>query len=269
MRVDTTDKTGYSIHVRNEVYLTASTSKQLTHDEEITLIRDRENPKSRDRLVLANLGLVHKITGKFPLKNASCSYDDLFQEGIAGLMHGIEKFEPQRGYRLSTYVYRWIQAYITRYYQNHGRTVRVPVHMATKQQQLNKGVETLTRELGRTPTSDEIAELFGDADHVRASMMSTVSLDAPMGDDGDSLEDLQGYDPTAMSDAVLTIELAIEKIRDRVSARDLDIFVRKTGLLGHYEHSLNDLSEMHGITRARVHQIEKQVYRTMRSTILR
>ena len=184
-------------------------------------------------------------------------------------MHGIEKFEAERGYRLSTYVYRWIQAYITRYYQNHGRTVRVPVHMATKQQQLNKGVETLTKELGRTPTSEEIAELFGDADHVRASMMSTVSLDAPMGDDGDSLEDLQGYDPTAMSDAVLTIELALDKVRDRVSERDFDIFVRKCGLLGHAEHSLNDLSEMHGVTRARVHQIEKSVFKAMRSTILR
>ena len=249
--------------------MTASKTKQLTHEEELTLIKGRDDKRNLDRLVLANLGLVHKIVGKFPLKNASCSYDDLFQEGIAGLMHGIEKFEPQRGYRLSTYVYRWIQAYITRYYQNHGRTVRVPVHMATKQQQLNKGVETLTKELGRTPTSDEIAELFGDADHVRASMMSTVSLDAPMGDDGDSLEDLQGYDPTAMSDAVLTIELALDKVRDCVSERDFDIFIRKCGLLGHPEHSLNDLSEMHGVTRARVHQIEKTVFKAMRSTILR
>ena len=97
--------------------------------------------------------------------------------------------------------------------------------------------------------------------------MSTVSLDAPMGDDGDSLEDLQGYDPTAMSDAVLTVELAIDKLRDKVSERDLDIFVRKCGLLGHHEHSLNDLSELHGITRARVHQIEKQVFKVMRRVV--
>ena len=94
---------------------------QLTAQEEIYLSRILKSEKSKenhkwalDKLVLCNLGLVHKIVHKFPLKNATCSYDDLFQEGVAGLIHGIRKFDETRGYRLSTYVYRWIQAYVSR-----------------------------------------------------------------------------------------------------------------------------------------------------------
>ena len=135
------------------------TAERLTHEEELTLVKDRDNKRTLDKLVCANLGLVHKIVHRFPLKNANCSYDDLFQEGVAGLIHAIFKFDVTRGYRLSTYSYRWIQSYVTRYYQNNGRSVRVPVHMATKQMQVKKVTEELTRDLGRTPTNEEVVEL--------------------------------------------------------------------------------------------------------------
>ncbi len=90
----------------------------MTAAREIELIRllklsapgSKSYKRVLDELVLANRGLVHKLVQKFPIKNSSCGYDDLFQEGIAGLIHGIQKFEVERGCRLSTYCYRWIQA---------------------------------------------------------------------------------------------------------------------------------------------------------------
>ena len=124
-------------------------TERLTQEQELKLIADRDNKRSLDKLVVSNLGLVHSIVHKFPIKNASCTYDDLFQEGVAGLIHAIHKFESERGYRLTTYSYRWIQAYVSRYYQNHGRTIRVPVHMATKQMKMNKQIESLKKIVSR------------------------------------------------------------------------------------------------------------------------
>ena len=91
-------------------------SELLTHVEEIELARQlktkergtRQYQRILDQLVTHNFGLVNKIVNKFPLKNATCTFEDLFQEGVAGLIHGIEKFDPSRGYRMSTYVYNWI-----------------------------------------------------------------------------------------------------------------------------------------------------------------
>ena len=163
-----------------------SKTLRLSHAEEIELarvLRDNEEGSRRyrralDKLVTHNLGLVNKIVNKFPLRNASCTFEDLFQEGVAGLIHGIRKFDPARGYRLSTYVYNWISVYVQRYYQNHGRTVRVPIHMADKYYKLSRQIEDLTAKLGRTPTSDEIYKVNGNADLILNSMRSVGSLNS-------------------------------------------------------------------------------------------
>ena len=129
-----------------------SKSDLMSAEREIELIREvnreagsyEKYKKALDELVLSNVGLVHKIVHKFPIKNASCGYEDLYHAGIEGLVYGIHKFDVTRGYRLSTYVYRWIQAYVSRYYQNHGKTIRIPVHLATTDMKVKKQVEALT-----------------------------------------------------------------------------------------------------------------------------
>ena len=113
-------------------------SELMSTEREIQLVRQLPNKRALDELVLANTGLIHKICHKFPVKNASVTYDDLFQAGIEGLIHGIQKFDVTRGYRLSTYCYRWIQAYVSRYWQNHGKTIRIPVHMANLQMKVRR-----------------------------------------------------------------------------------------------------------------------------------
>ena len=235
----------------------------MTADREIELIRSLPNKRALDELVLSNVGLVHKVVHKFPIKNAGCSYDDLFQEGVAGLIHGIQKFDVTRGYRLSTYVYRWVQAYVTRYYQNHGRVIRVPVHMFNKQLELRKTIEKMTRDLGRLPTPDEIQSLKADVDTIQASMMNVSSLNQ-MISDNDELECLQGEDNEDGFNSKVDCDILLTKLKKEVSDRDFEILVKRFGLAGHVEHTLNEISEETGLTRSRVHQVVNQQLRLMR-----
>ena len=235
----------------------------LTQQEELALLADKDNKKSLDKLVIANLGLVHKITHKFPIKNSNCGYDDLFQEGVAGLLHAIDKFEVDRGYRLSTYAYRWIQAYVTRYYQNQGRVIRVPVHISTKQQQLNKQVESLTRDLGRTPTDEEVRDANAKVEDIRSATMTVSSLNALIGE-SEELEGLQGIDKTEEHDMEMECDMLLDKVRGLVSERDYSVLLHRYGLCGVPAHTLSEISEKHGVTRARVHQIEKKMLKLLR-----
>ena len=238
------------------------TKTLLTPEQELLLVRQAQEGDARghwamNKLVERNQGLVHKIVNKFPIKNASCSYDDLFQEGVLGLMHGIRKFDTERGYRLSTYCYNWIQAYVRRYFQNHGRTVRVPVHMADKQLQLNKQVEALTKELGRFPTPDEVRELNNQAGQILSSMLASVSLNTRIAQDDTELECLIGEDKTEQFEAVVDTDILLEQLKQDVSDRDYNLLLARYGLDGGTPRTLQECAEVTGLTRARCHQVER------------
>ncbi len=241
---------------------------RITHVEEIELVRQFQetgDKKSLDKIVLGNLGLVHKIVGRFPVKNASCSYDDLFQEGVAGLIHGIRKFDTKRGYRLSTYSYNWIAAYVRRAFQNTSRNVRIPVHMSDKQLQLNKMIEKMTNDLGRSPTADEIRSLRSDVDTIMTSMVNCVSLNAIVGDSSELEELVGGVDNTEEFDSTVDCEILLQKLRDEVSARDYNILIKRFGLDGSGERTLSELAEEFDITRSRCHQIEGHLLNQLRT----
>ena len=241
---------------------------RITHVEEIELVRQFQetgDKRSLDKIVLGNLGLVHKIVGRFPIKTASCSYDDLFQEGVAGLIHGIRKFDTKRGYRLSTYSYNWIAAYVRRAFQNTSRNVRIPVHMSDKQLQLNKMIEKMTNDLGRTPTADEIRSLRSDVDTIMTSMVNCVSLNAIVGDSSELEELVGGVDNTEEFDSTVDCEILLQKLRDEVSARDYNILIKRFGLDGSGERTLSELAEEFDITRSRCHQIEGHLLSQLRT----
>ena len=237
----------------------------MSASREIQLVRQLPSKRALDELVLANTGLIHKIVHRFPLKNASCGYDDLFQAGIEGLIHGIHKFDVTRGYRLSTYCYRWIQAYVSRYFQNQGKTIRVPVHMANVELQARKVTEQLTRELGRVPTSSEVEEVYPQAAQV-ASLQPCASLNKLMSE-GDELEALCGEDKSETHDYEMECDILLSKLRTEVSERDFNIFVHRYGLLGVKEHTLSEISDFHGVTRARCHQVSNNCFRMMKSYV--
>ena len=252
-------------------FFTMSKTKRLSHVEEIELTRKLQKLESGtrayrrclDTIVTHNLGLVNKIVNKFPLKNATCTFDDLFQEGVAGLIHGVRKFEPSKGYRLSTYVYNWISVYVRRYYQNHGRTVRVPVHMSDKQYKLNRQIEELTEKLGRTPTIDEIRELNKNADKILTATRQTTSLNRSIGEDSE-LEAVIGEDKTEEFQMQHDADALLEALRPLVSARDYNVIVKRFGLDGQQALSLAEVAEEYSVTRARVHQIEKKLLAKLR-----
>ncbi len=242
-----------------------TSQERLSGTEELELVRKYHTMKepnikkhTLDKLVLSNIGLVHKVVNKFPMRGTSCSYEDLINEGVAGLIHGINKFDITRGYRLSTYVYPWIAQYVRRYYHNHGRAIRIPVNLAEKKATLVKGIQTLTNELGREPTQQEILEVYPDADYLSGLMLSTYSLNKLVSEN-DELECLQGEDKTELIFDNIDVEVLLSKVRDDISDRDYQIIVHRFGLNGVAEHTLSELSDEFELTRARIHQIEKTV----------
>ena len=251
-----------------------ATPERLTHVDEITLIRDLNaaDPSSRaykrilDTIVLANLGLVHKIVNKFPIKNQCVSYDDLFQEGVAGLIHGIKKFDTTKGYRLSTYCYNWINAYVRRYFSNHGRCVRIPCHITDAQISLNKQIEKLTQQLGRTPSLTEITEMNPDAARILNDVKQGLSLNQSIGDDSE-LADLQGADTTEAFEISIDATIVLSRLRHNVSERDFDILARRYGLLGYTPQTLDEIADVYEITRARCHQIQHALIRKARTLV--
>ena len=247
----------------------------MAPSREIELIRQlnsceqgtRSYQRVLDELVLANVGLIHKVVHRFPIKNSNCSYQDLYQEGVGGLIHGIQKFDCTRGYRLSTYCFRWISAYVQRYFQNQGKTIRLPVHMANKQFALKKVIENMTTELGRIPTDEEVRVVVPNIDELQSSMRDCISLNQ-MISENEELDCLQGDDTTEERDYVMEVEMALDKLKEEVSARDFNIFIHREGLLGVPPHTLNEISEYHGITRSRCHQISNQVFSKMKELVL-
>lgn len=241
-------------------------SERLSHVEELEYIKQAQQGKDYaiNKLIKHNTGLVHKIVNRFPMKNCTCTYDDLFQEGLLGLMHGIRKFDVTRGVRLSTYVYRWIQAFVKRYYLNHYRTVRLPVHVIQQNSQLNKQIEHLTSDLGRTPTLEEVCDLNENADSLICSSLFTLSLNSITGEDGE-LSDFVGEDHTDDRDNELDVHFMLLQLKEAVSERDYQILVQRYGLDGEGERTLQEIAETNDITRARVHQIENNLLKRLRT----
>lgn len=238
--------------------VTLAKSNLLTKEEEYTLVSEAQgsNPAARQRarsiLMEKNQGLVHGVVHRFPLKNAQVGYDDLWQQGCIGFLHAVDKFELDRGHRLSTYAYRWIHAFIRRFYQNQGRVVRIPAHLADRKFQLDREVQKLALSLGRVPTQEEVEELVPGYTDLCGTFAYTVSLNQEL-ESGEEVLDLQA--DTGVSDDTLQVGSLLDLLREEVSERDYNIFVRRYGVDGFAEHSLSEISIVYKISRARTHQI--------------
>jgi RNA polymerase nonessential primary-like sigma factor len=232
------------------------TTERLSKTEERTLIELAQQGHNRalTTLIKHNEGLVHKIVSRFPMKNSVCSYQDLYQEGVMGFCHAIEKFDLDRDIRLSTYSYYWITARVRSYYHNHYRTVRLPVHVTTENTEVNRTIERLTREYGRVPTLDEVCSIHENADNVLCSSLFTFSLNSLVGEDGE-LQDLQGESYTTQQDEQLDAYFLLQQLRGCISDRDYKILIQRYGLDGNGERTLQELSDDNDVSRARVHQV--------------
>jgi RNA polymerase primary sigma factor len=245
----------------------------LTHAEEIDLSKRAKagDKRARQRLVEKNLRLVVSVAKKY--RGYGLPFEDLIQEGNIGLMKAVEKFDPDKGFRFSTYATWWIRQAVQRAVADKGRTIRVPVHMTEKIRKVSRAITELAVELEHEPTEDEVARRLGWAqDEVRLTMSAmpdATSLDQPVSSEdtasqlGDFIEDERVSDTpdTVMREMENTqLKEAIERLPERARY----VLVRRYGLDDQEPATLAELGDELDISRERVRQLQREAERILK-----
>jgi RNA polymerase primary sigma factor len=246
--------------------------KLLTHAEEIDLSKRAKagDKGARQKLIEKNLRLVVSVAKKY--RGMGLPFEDLIQEGNIGLMKAVEKFDPDRGWRFSTYATWWVRQAVQRAVADKGRTIRVPVHMGDKIRKMARAYNELSAEMEREPTDEEVAErLEWTAEQVRdvkGAMPDATSFNQPMSSDSDATEIGELIEDERASEVAGTVigEMEMDWLAEAVEKlpeRHRYVLIKRYGLGDEETATLARLSEELGISRERVRQVQREAERML------
>lgn len=252
-------------------------SPLLSAEEEVHFARLARDGvvSARQRMIESNLRLVVKIARRY--SNRGMSFLDLIEEGNLGLIHAVEKFDPERGFRFSTYATWWIRQTIERALMSQTRTVRLPVHVVKELNLYLRAARELSQKLDHEPTAEEIAKLLDKPIATVEQMLGLTekitSIDTAFANDNDkslldTLADPQTLDP---SDSIQNDELShnLEHWLELLPERQREVLMRRFGLAGFEAATLEVVGEQIGLTRERVRQIQVEALRRLREILMR
>jgi RNA polymerase nonessential primary-like sigma factor len=251
-------------------------SPLLTAEEEVKFSREalKGNDQSRERMIVSNLRLVVKIARRY--NNRGLALLDLIEEGNLGLIRAVEKFDPERGFRFSTYATWWIRQTIERALMNQTRTIRLPIHIVKELNLYLRTARKLSQELDHEPTAEEIAEATGEPVASVQKMLKLNerinSVDTPIGGDDenkallDIIADERGTEPENQLQTS-DMKLHIIKWLEELNPKQTEVLARRFGLLGHEPATLEDVGIEIGLTRERVRQIQVEALKRLKDVV--
>jgi RNA polymerase primary sigma factor len=239
-------------------------------DRERLLLAVKDGQSAQEHLIKANSRLVVSVAKKYVGRGVP--FLDLIQEGNIGLIRAVKKFDYRRGYKFSTYATWWIRQAVTRAIADQGRTIRVPVHMYEQINRLTRTSRQLVQELGRDPTTEEIADRLGvpprKVEQIIRVSQRPLSLEMPVGEEedsylGDFIEDAEADSPTDSASQTM-LRQVIDEIFESLTPREVRILQLRFGLVDGYSYTLEEVGKKFGVTRERIRQIEAQALGRLR-----
>ena len=251
---------------RSRPALSETTRRQLRRDIE-------QAQEAREELVRSNARLVISVAKRY--QNLGLPLMDLIQEGNIGLLRAIERFEPGRGLRFSTYATWWVRQGIGRAVANQGRTIRLPAYLQDRVQHLSRATQTLEQSLGRAPNETELAVKLAispaDIRSLQAVVAPVISLDDSLSemDDESSLEQLEDNQVTPVDELVAghLLREAMDRALEQLPARNAQIVRLRYGLDDDQPHTLEAIAQKLNLSRERVRQIEREAFSRLRMSI--